>query len=290
MTSALFDPLRFGGTQRLYGTELTNQLVQSHICVIGIGGVGSWVAEALARTAVGEITLIDLDDICLSNTNRQAHTLDSTIGQMKITAMGERLKAINPDIKINEVHDFVTPNNFESLITHQFDYVVDAIDSVKVKAALLNHCKRSKIPCIMIGGAGGQTDPTKIAVTDLSKTEQDPLAAKVRNILRREYGFVKSTEKTKNNRKSNFGIDAVYSSEPLKYPQADGSVCASKEFAGQSGRLDCATGFGAATVVTASFAFVAVAKIIEKINIKMLKEKKQTQFPYITRNETQNTI
>ena len=257
------DTQRFSGTARLYGEVLTRQLNQSHICVIGIGGVGSWVAEALARTYVGEITLIDLDDICLSNSNRQIHTTAKTIGQMKTSAMAERLKAINPNIVVHDVQSFVTPSNLSELITHRFDYVIDAIDSVKVKAALLNHCKRNKIPCIMIGGAGGQVDPTKIQVKDLSKTEQDPLAAKVRLLLRKEYGFSKTKK---------FGIDAVFSTEQLVYPQADGSVCATKDFAGKSTRLDCATGFGAATVVTASFAFIAVAKVIEKIRLKMERE------------------
>lgn len=248
---------RFGGTQRLYGQEQTQWLADSHFIVIGIGGVGSWAAEALARTAVGTLTLIDLDDICVSNTNRQVHTLGSTVGQLKIEAMAERIRAINPACTVNTEMSFITPDNIESLIPTSVNGVIDAIDSIKPKAALIAYCRRNKIPLVTTGGAGGQVDPTKIQVADLSKTTQDPLAAKTRNILRRQYRFP-SAEKGK------FGVDCVFSTEQLVYPQADGTVCAAKPGAGNSTRLDCATGFGASMMVTASFGLTAAAHIVNK--------------------------
>jgi tRNA A37 threonylcarbamoyladenosine dehydratase len=177
--------LRFGGIERLYGVTGAKHIQQAHFCVIGIGGVGSWVAEALARNGIGQITLIDLDDICITNTNRQIHALADTIGESKVEVMSARIKQINPECIVNEVEDFITQENLFELITKQFDYVIDAIDSVKVKTALIAHCKRNKLPMITIGGAGGQIDPTKIEITDLSKTYQDPLLAKVKNQLRR---------------------------------------------------------------------------------------------------------
>lgn len=249
---------RFGGTQRLYGLSGTDILRQSHVCVVGIGGVGSWVAEALARTALGRITLIDLDDICVTNTNRQIHALQETLGEAKVDAMAKRILQINPACQVSVVEDFVTPDNVAELIQHSFDYVVDATDSIKAKAAMVAHCKRNKIPIITIGGAGGQIDPTQVTVTDLSKTIQDPLAKKLRSELRRFYHF--ST-----NPKRRFGIDCVFSTEQLRYPQADGSVCMNKTLTDGSVKLDCNNGFGAAVAVTATFGFVASARVIDKL-------------------------
>lgn len=252
---------RFGGTERLFGKLETTWLANSHFVVIGIGGVGSWSAEALARTAVGEITLIDLDDICITNTNRQIHANRATVGQLKIDAMAERILAINPDCKVNKVMDFITADNIEQLIPAEADGVIDAIDSIKPKAALIAYCRRYKKLMVTTGGAGGQTDPTQIQVADLARTTQDPLAAKTRNILRRQYRFP-SAEKGK------FNIDCVFSTEQLVYPQADGSVCATKPGAGNSTRLDCASGFGASVMVTASFGMTAAAHIVKKFIAK----------------------
>lgn len=255
---------RFGGTQRLYGTQQTLLLSQAHFCVVGIGGVGSWVAEALARTAIGKITLIDLDDICVTNTNRQIHALTQTVGEAKVDAMAQRIMLINPECEVNCIEDFVTPENVSEYLTTDFDYVIDATDSVKAKAAMIAHCKRNKIAVITIGGAGGQTDPTQIKVADLTKTIQDPLAAKLRSQLRRFYNF--ST-----NPKRRFAVDCVYSSEQLRYPQNDGSVCTTKNLSDGSVKLDCNNGFGAAVTVTASFGFVAVSRAINKFLEKKLK-------------------
>lgn len=257
---------RFGGTRRLYGTDVVDMFNQSHICVIGIGGVGSWVAEALARTAIGTITLIDLDDICVTNTNRQIHAVTGNIGRSKTEAMAERIRLINPDCIVNEIDDFITTENIPELITSEFDYVIDAIDSVKEKAALISHCGYRKIPIITVGGAGGQTDPTKIDICDLSKTNHDPLAAKVRSFLRRHYQFSKSGRR--------FSVDCVYSTEQLVYPQPDGSVCAKKTQMEGGTRLDCSGGFGASTCVTASFGFAAVARVLDKMKLRWERQEK----------------
>lgn len=250
---------RFSGTQRIYGTQGLEKFKESHICVIGIGGVGSWVAEALARSGVGEITLVDADDICVTNTNRQVHALDQTVGAMKVEAMAERILQINPECLVHCETVFVSPENVTQIIHDSMDYIVDAIDSVNDKAAIIASCKRSKLPIITIGGAGGQWDPTCVTTADLSRTVNDPLAAKVRSKLRREYGFSRSGKR--------FAVECVYSTEQLKYPQADGGIDTAKS-SSSSGGLDCATGFGASSVVTSVFAMVAVSKILLKLKAK----------------------
>ncbi|MFC6672597.1 tRNA cyclic N6-threonylcarbamoyladenosine(37) synthase TcdA [Marinobacterium aestuariivivens] len=247
---------RFGGSRRLYGADAVDLYRRSHVCVIGIGGVGSWVAEALARTAIGRITLIDLDDICVTNTNRQIHALGGNIGRAKVEVMAERIMAINPECKVQSVEEFITRDNIPELISREYDYVVDAIDSLREKSALIAHCRRQKIPLITVGGAGGQTDPTRVQIADLSRTSQDPLAAKVRAFLRRHYGFSKSKK---------FGVDCVYSTEQLVYPQPDGSVCQQKTLSDGGTRLDCDGGFGASVCVTATFGFVAVSRVLQKL-------------------------
>lgn len=256
---------RFGGTQRLYGLQGTEILQRAHVCIVGIGGVGSWVAEGLARTALGQITLIDLDDICVTNTNRQIHALSTSVGEAKVEVMANRITQINPECQVHTVEDFITPENTSELINQTYDYVVDATDSIKAKAAMIAHCKRHKIPIITIGGAGGQIDPTQITVTDLSKTIQDPLAAKLRSELRRFYRFPTNT-------KRRFAIDCVYSTEQLRYPQPDGSVCMNKTLNDGSVKLDCNNGFGASVAVTATFGFVATARVIDKLISKKLNK------------------
>ncbi|QPB83562.1 tRNA cyclic N6-threonylcarbamoyladenosine(37) synthase TcdA [Pseudoalteromonas rubra] len=256
--------LRFGGIGRLYGnTELT-WLGEASFCVIGIGGVGSWVAESLARTGIGKITLIDLDDICVTNVNRQLHAKTETIGQPKVEAMQARCQSINPDCRVDVIDDFITLDNIKTHI-QGFDYVIDCIDAVKEKAALIAHCKRQKIPVITTGGAGGQTDPSQICYGDVAKTTHDPLLAKVRYLLRKQYNFT-------TNPKRKFAVDCVYSTEQLVYPTGDGSVCKAKQMADGSKNMDCATGFGSATMVTGSFGFFAAAKAIRKYLDKRARE------------------
>ena len=261
---------RFGGIARLYGKEQADWLKAAHFCVVGIGGVGTWVAEALARTGVGQITLVDLDDICTTNTNRQIHAMRDTVGQAKVDVMAARIKLINPECNVDCIEDFITKDNLSEIIGRKpdvkFDLVVDAIDSINAKTALIAHCKRNKVPVVVTGGAGGQIDPSKIQFGDLAKTTHDPLLSKVRNQLRRDFGY--ST-----NPKRKFSIDCVYSTEQLRYPQEDGSVCAAKASADGTMRLDCNMGFGAATMVTGTFGFFAAAKSVEKYLAKRAREK-----------------
>lgn len=248
---------RFGGLARLYGQPALERFRAAHVCVIGVGGVGSWIVEALARSAVGALTLIDLDNVAESNINRQIQALSGTIGQAKIDALAERIAQINPYCKLTLVEDFITPDNLDEMIgTGRYDYVVDAIDSAKAKAALIAYCRAHQIPLITIGGAGGQTDPTKIAVRDMSKTEQEPLLKRVRKLLRVNYGFPRGE-------KNKFNVDAVFSMEPLKFPEDEASCSLDADQRSITG-INCA-GFGSSVVVTASFGMVCAAHLLRKL-------------------------
>jgi tRNA A37 threonylcarbamoyladenosine dehydratase len=251
---------RFGGIGRLYGERALERFKTAHVCVIGVGGVGSWIVEALARSAVGHLTLIDLDNVAESNINRQIQALTDTIGQPKIEALRDRIAQINPFCKVTLVEDFIDPDNIVQMIdgkgpgAARFDYVVDAIDSVKAKAALIAYCREHALPMITSGGAGGQIDPTKIEVRDLGRTEQEPLLKKVRKLLRAQYGFSRGE-------KQKYGIDAVFSMEPLRYPESEEAAC---EIGSSITGLNCA-GFGSSMVVTASFGMIAAAHILRKL-------------------------
>ena len=256
---------RFGGIARLYGAHALQRFRNAHICVIGVGGVGSWIVEALARSAVGQLTLIDLDNVAESNINRQIQALSATIGMAKISALAERIAQINPFCQVHQVEDFVEPDNLEQMICiGKYDYVIEATDSVKAKAAVLAWCRRHAIPVVTIGSAGGKTDASQISVRDLAKTEQEPLLKKVRKVMRSQYGFPRG-EKTK------FHIDAVFSMEPLKFPET-GEVCAvdGDERAGGVTGLNCA-GFGSAMVVTATFGMVAAGHALRMLADAALK-------------------
>jgi len=263
---------RFGGIARLYGAQGLARFRAAHVCVVGVGGVGSWIVEALARSAIGKITMIDLDNLAESNINRQIHALTDTLGKAKVSALHERIRQINPTCIVTEVEDFLTPDNVADMIgVGRFDYVIDAIDNVRAKVALIAYCREHKIPLLTSGGAGGQIDPTRIEIRDLCRTEQEPLLAKVRKRLRAWHGFPRGT-------KNKFGIDAVFSTEPLRFPE--GEACeidtddavdglagvdadGHKQDAGVTG-LNCA-GFGSAMVVTASFGLVAAGFVLRKL-------------------------
>jgi tRNA A37 threonylcarbamoyladenosine dehydratase len=246
---------RFGGIARLYGERALERFRAAHVCVIGVGGVGSWIVEALARSAVGHLTLIDLDNVAESNINRQIQALTSTVGLPKVEALQARIAQINPFCKVTVVEDFIDEDNLGQMIGDgRFDYVVDAIDSVKAKAALIAYCSQRAIPLVVIGGAGGQTDPTKIEVRDLARTEQEPLLKKVRKILRARYGFARGE-------KNKYHIDAVFSMEPLRYPES-GEAC--EVDANSITGLNCA-GFGSSMVVTATFGMVAAGHILRRL-------------------------
>ncbi|MEN3030725.1 tRNA threonylcarbamoyladenosine dehydratase [Chromobacterium amazonense] len=241
---------RFGGIARLYGDDALARFRRAHVCVVGIGGVGSWAVEALARSAIGKLTLIDLDNVAESNTNRQLPALDPLYGMAKVTALAERVKAINPACEVTEIEDFVTEENMDELLGRGYDYIVDCIDSLKVKTAMAAWCARKRQRFIVSGGAGGQMDPSRIKLADLSEVTQDPLLSKLRYNLRRHHGFARDGKK--------MGVPCVYSTEQLVYPQAQ--ACDAGEARGPQG-LSCA-GFGAGMVVTASFGLFAASRVL----------------------------
>ena len=245
---------RFGGLRRLYGEAALDRFGAAHVCVVGIGGVGSWAVEALARSAIGQITLIDLDMVAESNVNRQVHALGDNFGKAKTDAMAERILAINPSCRVTRIEDFVSADNLDAMLGDGFDYVIDAIDQVRVKAAMIAWCREHEIPIITSGGAGGQIDPTRIEIADLSRTIQDPLLSKVRSLLRKEYGFTRDPKKK-------FGIPAVFSSEPVRYPD-NGAVC--DEVPTLTG-LNCA-GYGSAVSVTAPFGLFAASEVLKHLS------------------------
>lgn len=246
----------------MYGDDGLLRLSQSHVCVIGIGGVGSWVAESLARSAVGAITLVDMDVVSESNINRQLVATQDNIGRDKGLVMQERIAQINPSCDVNFIDDFISRDNLDQLIKPGFDYVVDCIDDFRTKAALINHCRKAKIKILTIGGAGGQLDPTKIKQCDLSRTQQDVLLARTRKLLRQEYGFAR-------NLKRSFGVPCVYSDEQLVYPNGAGGVTqqrpAADDSSERSNALNCAGGMGSITHVTGSFAFVAAGFVLTQL-------------------------
>jgi tRNA A37 threonylcarbamoyladenosine dehydratase len=260
---------RFGGIGRLYGETALMRFQAAHVCVIGVGGVGSWIVEALARSAIGQLTLIDLDNLAESNINRQIHALTGTLGMAKVTALHERIMQINPTCRVTEIEEFITADNVAQMIAvGRFDYVIDAIDDVRAKTALIAHCRANGIPLVTIGGAGGQIDPTKIEIRDLCRTEQEPLLAKVRKLLRAQHGFPRGT-------KNKFNIDAVFSTEHLRQPEsADECVIGGEDMTSDAAAPDAAApgvtglncaGFGSAMVVTASFGLVAAGHVLRKL-------------------------
>jgi tRNA A37 threonylcarbamoyladenosine dehydratase len=264
MTAAAPDfERRFGGINRLYGPEALPRLMAAHVCVIGIGGVGSWAVEALARSGIGALTLIDLDHVAESNMNRQLHAVEANLGKAKVQAMAERVASINPACRVSLVDDFITPENLAELIP-ACDAVVDCIDQVKSKVALLAYCRCHKLMVITTGGAGGRVDPSRAKVDDLSRTTQDALASRVRALLRKDFGYSKDPKKK-------FGIACVYSDEQIIKPQAgecavDGSSPAQAAQPSQPAPqgLNCA-GYGSSVGVTATFGFIAASRIIHAI-------------------------
>ncbi|WP_189452737.1 tRNA threonylcarbamoyladenosine dehydratase [Cognatilysobacter bugurensis] len=249
---------RFSGIDRLYGAGTYARLAQCRVAVVGMGGVGSWLVESLARSGVGHITLIDADDICVSNTNRQLPALAGQYGRAKVDAMAERCRAINPQIDVDPVASFLTASNIEALLDRGFDLVLDACDSFRSKVELIAWCRRRKLPIVVVGSAGGRTDSTLVRIRDLSRTEHDAMLALIRKKLRSEFNFPKNAGRY-------FSVPAVYSLENVRYPQADGTVCGVRPSAGPDAalKLDCGTGLGAATHITGAFAFVAAGKAIE---------------------------
>ena len=249
---------RFAGIDRLYGAGALARFARSRIAVVGVGGVGSWAVEALARSGIGHLTLIDADDICVSNSNRQLPAHAGQYGRAKVEAMAERCRAINPLVEVDPVPEFLTAGNVAAMLDRGHDLVIDACDSFRSKVELIAWCRRRKLPLIVCGSAGGRTDVTQVRVRDLSRTEHDAMLALIRKKLRTEFNFPKNTGRY-------FGVPAVYSLENVRYPQADGSVCGVRPSNAEDAarKLDCESGLGAATHVTGAFAFALVGKALE---------------------------
>lgn len=248
---------RFSGVIRLYGEAAAERFRAAHVVVIGMGGVGSWAAEALARSAVGRLTLVDLDHVAESNTNRQVHALGDAYGKAKVDAMAERLVAINPGCRVHAVDEFATVENAASLVKGA-DVVLDCIDQVVAKAALIAAARAAGVGIVTCGAAGGRLDPTRIRCDDLARLAGDPLLAKVRHKLRRDHGFPRDNGK----RPARFGVVGVYSDEPLqrsaRVRDADGRPV-------PGAALACA-GYGSSVVVTAAMGFTAAGQVLAMLS------------------------
>ncbi|MGO3124806.1 MAG: tRNA threonylcarbamoyladenosine dehydratase [Advenella sp.] len=254
---------RFSGLQRLYGDGATARLEQAHVMVAGIGGVGSWTAEALARSGVGELTLIDLDHIAESNVNRQIHALSATFGQAKIQAMADRIAGINPDCRVNLVDDFLGPDNVDTLLqARPVSVLVDATDQVAAKIAMVLASQREQISFIMCGGAGGKLDALTLTAGDLSAARNDALLGRIRQQLRKHHGFAKGSDRHgKALRKAPaMRVFALWFDQPAILPQAWGAPA---ESGGPQG-LSCA-GYGSAVTVTAAMGMAAAGEAIRRI-------------------------
>jgi tRNA A37 threonylcarbamoyladenosine dehydratase len=240
---------------RLYGLTGADHISRSHVLIVGIGGVGSWIAEALARSGVGELTLIDMDHIAESNINRQIHALESTLGQAKVTAMKERIAQINSDCRVHVVDDFVSPENWLELVASinssssslvPLTAVVDACDQVKAKVTMADWAIRQKVFMVTLGAAGGKKEAHRVEQADLSKVTHDPLLSQLRYRLRKEKGAPKEGQK--------IGVLCVFSRENVAPPDASCLIEG-------DGTLNC-HGYGSAVTVTASFGLVAASLVV----------------------------
>lgn len=248
---------RFGGILRLYGKDGQERLRRAHVCVIGIGGVGSWAVEALARSGIGTLTLVDLDDVCISNVNRQLHAVTGEFGKPKVEVMAARVKLINPDCVVHAEQILFTPGTAKSLLAPNYDSVLDAIDQTPMKALLIARCRQRELPIVTTGGAGGRRDPTALRVDDLAHSTHDGLLAATRKLLRDEHSFPRDP-------KQKFGVPCVFSTEAQVFPAGDGTVCEQPE-PGAKLRLDCRSGYGTATFVTGAFGFAAAAQVVQLV-------------------------
>ncbi len=225
---------RFGGLGQLYGAGSLAALAGAHVAVVGLGGVGSWTVEGLARSGVGRLTLIDLDDVCVTNTSRQLPAIEGNLGRPKAEALAERVRLINPECEANVVMEFLTASNADRLLGPEFEVVVDAIDGTTNKADLIGACVRLGKRCVTVGGAGGKRDASQLRIGDLGEAWGDELLKMVRKKLRREHGFARG----EGNR---YGVRCVYSAENPTYPWADGT-CSTEPEPGSNLKLDCASG------------------------------------------------
>ncbi len=245
---------RFGGLSRLVGKAGLERLRAAHVCVVGVGGVGSWTVEALARSGVGALTLIDLDDVCVTNVNRQLHALDGQIGRPKIEVLAERVRLINPACRVTATHAFSTEGTVKELLAPSFDCVVDAVDRMGNKVHLIGEAKRRGMGCVTVGSAGGRKDIARMRIGDLGQAFSDELLRQVRKKLRRDYGFEHGEDVI-------FGVRCVWSIEAPVYPQADGT-CSTERAPGENLRIDCATGFGSGVWLTGAFGLAAAQEVV----------------------------
>lgn len=248
---------RFGAIGRLYGTAGLARIRAAHVCVIGLGGVGSWVVEALARSGIGALTLVDLDEVCLSNVNRQIHALDRTVGRSKASVLAERVGQMAPECAVTLEEVYFTPATADRLLEPSYDYIIDAIDGTRHKCLLIAEARKRELKLITCGGAGGCIDPSRVRICDLARTINDPLLLQVRKRLRSEYGFPGF-------KRQKFKVDCVYSDELPVFPREDGTVSCERE-SGEDYRLNCSSGFGSATYVTGTVGFFLAAEVVKRI-------------------------
>lgn len=251
---------RFSGIGRLYGAAALPRLRAAHVCIIGVGGVGSWTVEALARSGVGALTLVDADDVCITNTNRQLPALSDTVGRPKVQVLTERVKLIWPGCNVTARAEFFTESNAVEMLTSPFDFVVDAVDRMSTKTCIIHTCHQLGRRVLVCGAAGGRRDPTVIRAVDLGLAGQDELLRQVRRKLRRELGWQHGHCKAP----TEMGVPCVFTPEKPLYPHADGT-CQLDAEEDASLRMDCASGFGAATHITGVFGFIAASEIVRRI-------------------------
>lgn len=240
---------RFGGLSRLYGLDGAARIRAAHVAVVGIGGVGSWAAEALARSGVGRITLVDLDHIAESNINRQVHALSGTVGQAKVLAMQERIAQIHRGCTVHCVDDFAGPDNWPGLLPVPVDAVIDACDQIKAKTAIAAWALAEKALFISAGAAGGKRHAHKVDIDDLAHTTHDPLLAQLRYRLRKHHRAARDGKK--------IGVPCVFSREAVAPPDPS---CAVEG----DGSLNC-HGYGSTVAVTATFGQCAAGWVLDKL-------------------------
>ncbi|CAN1555837.1 COG1179 Dinucleotide-utilizing enzymes involved in molybdopterin and thiamine biosynthesis family 1 [Burkholderiaceae bacterium] len=253
---------RFGGLERLYGSQSGAALQHAHVAVVGIGGVGSWAAEALARSGVGALTLIDLDHVAESNINRQVHALTETLGQSKIAAMAQRIHSIHPDCRLTLVDDFLTPDNVQQILPAELSVVLDCTDQVAAKIAMVLQSRARQQALIVCGGAGGKTNSLALQVGDLAQATHDALLARVRNTLRRDHRFARASNAAGKalKRVPKMGVRVLWVDQPTRLPEVWQQQLEGEALQG----LSCA-GYGSTVTVTAAMGFAAAAEAVNTI-------------------------
>jgi tRNA A37 threonylcarbamoyladenosine dehydratase len=271
-TSEINPERRFGGLSRLYGPQALVRLRGAHVAVVGLGGVGSWAVEALARSGIGALTLIDLDHIAESNVNRQIHALTDTLGQSKVEAMAIRIGAINPECVVTRVDDFVSPDNVGQVLNGDYAAILDCTDQVAAKIAMVLHARVRATPLLLCGGAGGKTDPLRLRTGDLSEAINDALLSKLRSRLRREHGFSRPAHQAgrASPRVPKMGVSALWFDQPPIPPLVSTQTCDEND--GRGPRipspaprgLSCA-GYGSVVTVTAAMGLAAANEAIKRM-------------------------